>query len=282
MIAADGGLARLLQILLPNGGHVFMSIEAYFDESGTHEGEPVMCVAGFLFEKTKCEEFDREWRQMFADFRVSYFHMTEIEACAPDYCHLGTDLRKALVRRAIGIIKKTFTYGLAVSAETPIYEKLMPAHRLIGGPYTHCATGCMRGTRVWAERNNYHDDIAYVFESGHEHEFQTYEIMSKIVKTPQAKKDYRYGGHSFQEKKKSTPLQAADLLAWQYLTNRKRVLSGGFSRDDFCELVEKDDERFYYWHHDEQEIRYFAGAVKKADALWPLAALEEPPDPGEQ
>lgn len=26
-------------------------IEAYFDESGTHEGSPDICIAGYLFEK---------------------------------------------------------------------------------------------------------------------------------------------------------------------------------------------------------------------------------------
>ena len=34
-----------------DGDYSVASMEAYFDESGTHEGSPLVCVAGYLFEK---------------------------------------------------------------------------------------------------------------------------------------------------------------------------------------------------------------------------------------
>ncbi len=74
MTSLDRGFTRLLEILLPHGEQVLVTIEAYFDESGTHAGSPFLCVAGYLFEATKRREFDTEWRTMLADFDLPFFH----------------------------------------------------------------------------------------------------------------------------------------------------------------------------------------------------------------
>src|SRR5438105_4019181 len=51
---SSGIIGRLLEILLPQNGYVMQLAEAYFDESGSHDGSPVLCVAGYIFEKNAC------------------------------------------------------------------------------------------------------------------------------------------------------------------------------------------------------------------------------------
>jgi len=36
-------------------------MEAFFDESGTHDSSPFVCVAGYLFEKGKATALDNAW-----------------------------------------------------------------------------------------------------------------------------------------------------------------------------------------------------------------------------
>lgn len=39
-------------------------MEAYFDESGTHDGSSSLCVAGYLFEKENATALGIEWQKM--------------------------------------------------------------------------------------------------------------------------------------------------------------------------------------------------------------------------
>ena len=59
-------------------------VETYFDESGTHEGSPVMCVAGYILTKRNAIELAREWNEVLnwaeLPHPLPYFHMSE---CAP-------------------------------------------------------------------------------------------------------------------------------------------------------------------------------------------------------
>ena len=39
-------------------------LEAYFDESSTHRGSRIMCVAGYVFLPKSARSFDKAWRQV--------------------------------------------------------------------------------------------------------------------------------------------------------------------------------------------------------------------------
>jgi hypothetical protein len=62
--------------------------------------------------------------------------------------------------------------------------------------------------------------------------------MHQMFKQPHLKAEYRYVGHAFVEKQKSPAVQAADLLAWQWYTNRLHQLEGKSRRKD-CESLLK-------------------------------------------
>lgn len=39
-------------------------VEAYFDESGSHKGSPVLCVAGYLIESESAKLLSKEWAEV--------------------------------------------------------------------------------------------------------------------------------------------------------------------------------------------------------------------------
>lgn len=60
------------------------------------------------------------------------------------------------------------------------------------------------------------DRIVYTFEAGHQHESEAREFVSSMVSSEELKKIYRHAGDVFLPKADAIPLQAADLLAWEW------------------------------------------------------------------
>ena len=69
-----------------------MMMEAYFDESGTHDSSPVMCVAGYLFSAEQAARLDLEWADVLDRYKLSHFHAAD--------CAHGVGEFKNLDRRA--------------------------------------------------------------------------------------------------------------------------------------------------------------------------------------
>lgn len=225
-----------------------MAIQAYFDESGTHAGSQFLCVAGYLFEADACRRFDSAWRRMLADFGVPYFHRAPCEIGEPPFDKLDGTLRRAMRTRAAKIINDAVSYAVIVSVDPAMFERLMPKHPIVGDPYVFCASGCFHAAAVWADDVKYDGPIDYFFESGVATEDHANKVMGLKVGTEAWAKRFRYQSHAFLMKKNSTPLQAADVLAWHWSENWRRE----FSTDEFARLI---DQKGMSWHWTEDMLR---------------------------
>ena len=83
------------------------------------------------------------------------------------------------------------------------------------GIFGWCAHGCLGGVYRWCEDNNWHDPIHYVFEAGTEGAEQFNRTMNILYKNDEAREKNRIAGWSF-ESKATMPLQAADILAYEF------------------------------------------------------------------
>jgi hypothetical protein len=76
----------------------------------------------------------------------------------------------------------------------------------------------MLGTLV--RNSSFDDEIAYIFESGHDRQSEAHRFMALTESSPELKTAYRHRSHAFVPKKDAPPLQAADILAWEYAKYR--------------------------------------------------------------
>ncbi|MGA2106892.1 MAG: DUF3800 domain-containing protein [Syntrophorhabdales bacterium] len=264
-------LARLLDVVLPAGGYVVQMVEAYFDESGSHDGSPVLCVAGYIFEKDSCVKMDSEWSAVLKEFDLPFFRMSRCAHKIKPFNKLTKDQCIEVEKKMIGIIKDRASYGIAVTIEPKVYDVEGPKRSEIRlkSAYTLCAWEAIAGVSWWADKINYTGEIAYFFESGHRNASDTNDIMNRLFKKPDLRKDYRYSSHTFADKKKVRPLQAADLLAWQWFTHIKRVKTGDqVMRSDCFALIGDQNPPHGLLHINSNMLRDLEGPVLKE--LYPL------------
>jgi hypothetical protein len=229
----------LLDTLLPHGGMVF-AVHAFFDESITPPPYGLLCVAGYLIESEQTKKLVSEWQGALDEFNVPYFRMSNLAHGTKQFSSMTMEQRIALEKRLIGIIKRRVTLGIAITVNPRDFERVLPPAMIrgYGSEYTFCTQVALAEVARWAEARKYQGDVAYFFESGHAHQSEANRHMTEIATHPELKKVYRYGSHSFADKKKLLPLQAADLLAWQWTTDFKRQEKHQGHRLDVVSLME--------------------------------------------
>lgn len=67
------------------------------------------------------------------------------------------------------------------------------------------------------EKAQFVDDVAYFFEAGHDYEGEARRFLANAAQNGGALKDYyRHRSDTFAPKTNALPLQAADMLAWEW------------------------------------------------------------------
>jgi Protein of unknown function (DUF3800) len=232
-------LARLVAILAPGERDLVAFLECYFDESGSHRNSPVLCVAGYLFEKEKCQQLDLEWCEVLHGFQLPYFRMSDCAHGTGPFQQLNMQERVQCEAAMIGLIGKCALLGLAVAVNEDDYNTWTDAN-YIGTAYTYCCWQILAGIQNWIVKNQFDGQIAYFFEAGHESAAEANAIMNRIFNNPRMRQSYRYAAHSFVDKRRVRPVQTADILAWQQATQVKRWLRKNHRmRADFQALTAK-------------------------------------------
>lgn len=235
-------VADILRVALYGGGHAVILTEAYFDESGSHGGSSILCVAGYIFRKSAAIKLGHEWRKVLRWKKLPYFHMVDCAHGNGPFANLTKDERIAVETKMIDIIKRYAVQGISVTVDPVEYAsfpgKLPTKLGLYDNAYAFCAQAILAGVSEFIERNPRIGRMHYFFEAGHESRPQADEIMRAMFAVPKHKQDFRYAGHSFVEKPDAPQIQAADLLAWQWYTDRRHQREGKPRRKDCASLLQ--------------------------------------------
>ena len=235
--------ARLVDAVLPKGGYLVGLVEVYFDESGSHDGSPVLCVAGYIIESENAKILTDEWNEVLAAKALTHFHMIDCAHGVGEFSVLSKAERIEVAKNLIEIIKARVVRGLGAMVVSDQYNALMPHHQNMGSAYNYCIWHCREGVRLWADEVQFNGDVAYFFESGHKSQSEANRIMHLSFKRKGAGCPFRYLSHTFVDKKKFPGVQAADLLAWQMFTDWKHGAVGTPRRKDFAYLIEGHNHR---------------------------------------
>jgi hypothetical protein len=184
---------------------------------------------------------------------IECFHTTDLVHQQGEFKDFSRDDSNRMLKRAVAIIKERASVAVLILCQRQEFEAVAPTWQHgFGDPYPICCHFCMMLLGDWLnKRSPASGDIAYFFESGNQHTGEANDLMSLArlggVET-EVGKSYRYRSHSFIDRRDAAPLQAADLLAWEWTKAKDetvdralrparrslRELMGG-NRDNFLE-----------------------------------------------
>lgn len=232
-------------------------LEAYFDESERQGG--IFCVAGYAFIPRQTRTFIKAWKPLFAPF--GGFHMKDLVHRRKGFEGISCDQRDNLLREAVRIINTTMQFGFAVSCpmdEIMLHSQSVHAFR---HAYPICCYLAMIELVHMMIEARVEREVFYTFESGHPCEGEAREFIKAIASNPAAKRDLRHAGDAFLPKNAAVPLQAADLLAWEWAKCKDETIDRRLRpiRNSLLALFRRDTKRYKVAHvHGEKLAKYLA------------------------
>jgi hypothetical protein len=197
--------------------------EAYCDATGMHDDAYLTLVGGYLFTKPAAIEFKSQWVKEVKPLLppgVDYFHATDCIGGYGKWKVLSQEERDTIVQAMVDITKQTMSYGITVGIPPATYEQVIQKNpqmkNMAGSAYYLCLIRCVEYFSGWLDREKIDGDISYFFEAGDRYAGQAAVFLSKIKTHEELCHRYRLRDYDFPTKRDAPPLQAADLLAWEW------------------------------------------------------------------
>jgi len=232
---------------------------AYFDESGSKD-TPIITMAGYLSDEHKWERFEREWRKSLKEHGAKYLHMKEFAQSRGEFEGWPEWKRKALVKKLAWVIKSSVIFRVGVIVPCADYRETVGAANPRDTRRTAfwcCFLSCISAILVYCEKHRINDDIGLVFDENSESSQHANGFYSSLKELPEIKNRQQLASLSFADDKKVTPLQAADLLAYE-LNKYHR----GFVRKSLLAL-EGTEGAFATWTR--QMLEGYAASLRKLE-----------------
>ena len=291
---------ELASLVHPRDGHWrnrFVMVEAYFDESGIHDGASVCVVGGFYGMQMPWRKFERQWNKIIADYpelKGIGFHARRFFARTPhgervspykDWSDEKADkflerLVQAIMRNSIypigyGVIVADFM-GLSLNER----KWLTGAKFTIGGkclssgnpkkpyyiPFQFCVLDSSRMSKANpADKIHFFVGLDRTF---HEYASGLYKyIISDQVRLPEKLRNL-LGQISYPMAKDTAGLQAADLLAYQLYQYALKANAAGKNIEPTLLLKQLLYKRLPKQRFDLFDAKRFAGLIAQAKDLF--------------
>lgn len=205
-----------------------VDVGIYFDESGTHEGSEVLTIASYLSLPWFWERFSEHWARALSDFRLEYFRMSKFANHQPPYDTWSEERRRACFTRLTGIIHDNVIGSSALSIPMKAYRSLPVSNRFLrmfGGPYGFALGLAFADVAILIRVADENGWGAYVFESGANGAGQIVDTFARMNRNETTREDMRLRSLSFQNKRQTLPLQAADILAYEVCKEESRKIA---------------------------------------------------------
>lgn len=232
-------LLEILDAIAPGKDDLVTVIQAYFDESYGPDG--LLCVAGYVFTKAGLRGITREWGNMLRRYKLPYFRMSDCAHGNGAFANVGADTRDKIAREAIRMATHYSAFGVATTLMEPEFNAKVPEGPYLGNArgYEFAVWNSLMGVRQFMKQAQFKGKVAYLFEAGHRSQASANRLMNQLFTLPNLRDEYQYHSHTFIPKESGAPIQAADLLAWQFYRDRRRELDGQKRRKDMEALMSK-------------------------------------------
>jgi hypothetical protein len=238
-------------------------LNAYFDESGIHEGSPICVVAGLVLADSAASVLSKKWSQLLSDYDLTHFHAKDFSALSGPFRGWHRNRTPAFSLNATELIDNALGYsaspamriGVGISSSDFFRLPVDERRWLTGGTFTEGKGGLRKWKRQGAPSKPYflafqhavldatkfttvdtgaqvisHVDtngkVNFIFDRQHEYEATALGVFSAMKEIPLSIKG-RVGNITFESKMKSVLLQIADFMAYEaYCYLRSRDIPG--------------------------------------------------------
>jgi hypothetical protein len=241
-------------------------LEAYFDESERTGG--VFGVAGYAFVPAQARKFEKEWSTVFA--ASGGCHMVDLAAARGEFKGTPRKELDQLLKEAVKIINKRISFGVSISCNVAEVQQLSPRWiQGFGHAYPICCHFAMFALGNAIGDAGLRDDVAYTFEAGHLYEPEARAFMMNVAKGGPFKESYRYRSDSFLSKSDAIPLQAADMLAWEWTKCQDETLEKRIRpiRQSLYALFKSDPRRYTVRHFTGPKLAEYFGIARNLGLL---------------
>ena len=210
-------------------------LTAYFDDSGTHADAEVVLWNGLFGNNFQWDHFNKLWTSKLQNpspgkVPLKRFHMANCQAADGEFLGWKRTETDFLVHELGDIILKCGLYCDCAVISRKDWNELITGDLLtaLGDAEGYSLRIAFVRASKWARDTGCSDKIAFVFDRRQEREkegkriYALFEHLSKIEPTAVAPVSIE-----FSDSHQVLPLQAADLVAWEYYQHAREYLKFG-------------------------------------------------------
>lgn len=191
-------------------------LRAYFDDSGTHAGSPVVVMGGLIGTCTQWERFEDAWAAKLArplphKPPLKMFHAAPCKGGWGEFEGYNHGERDWVTKEFRDIIINSDLISTASAIDRAAWDELIqgPIRNVLGDALEACFGNCIDRTIMAAKESPDGDKIAVVFDRGIES--QRLRDMADLYMRPLA--NPRIVSVTFSKVEQFLPLQGADMAA---------------------------------------------------------------------
>lgn len=215
----------MTRMLLPRAaeGKGIGVLTAYFDDSGTHVGSPVVSTGGLYGNDYQWEALETAWKALLTDPgdgwpRLRRFHMYDCVHGHGEFFGHSQGARDHLIYKFRQLILDSELHGYSMAVSGPDYARLVTGVQLEawGDAERFTVIQCFLRTLDWASTESVETEAAFVFDDRPQRR-EANERVFKIYQQFSAERHVspKPTGIAFLNSEKTIPLQAADMFAWE-------------------------------------------------------------------
>jgi hypothetical protein len=201
-----------------------VTLIAYIDESGTHDGSPITVIAGYLSSPDRWATFEMEWADLLEGLRTDHLHAIDLFHGKGSFKGVPLSRRLDIGDQATMIARKYAVVGLSIVLTDFDYRDIfrdasMPKNVSLDSKYGICFRHLVAHLAVLADDDN---RISIIAESGHKNQGAAQLILKEYRSTADRLLARRIKTVTFVQKRDCFGVQAADLLAFASLRVERR------------------------------------------------------------
>jgi hypothetical protein len=201
-----------------------LMLDAYVDESGTHNTSAVVAVAAYLSTSDRWLKFKVDWKAALAEKRLDIFHMNKFSNRAKPFDSWSDSERTSLLNRLIEIINANIIMSAGILIPRSRFNSLLSSrvrahYGIYGVAIDFLIMDIARGLEptekdVW---------ITYILEDGAVGKGEITGVIDPILSDLKQCRELRLKALRFESKRHLLPLQAADVLVYELYKHYNRT-----------------------------------------------------------